>query len=197
MEYLEALKARRSEYDLSKDISMSMVDLENYLKDIMVHTPSAFNSESQRILLLLNKNHDLFWDELIMVMKGIVEGKAFEKTKSKLEAFKRAYGTILFFDDMSVIEQLQNRFPLYKENFSQWSIEQNAMLQSNIWVGLKTHNIGASLQHYNELMDAYVKKTFNIPKEWELRSQMPFGHIVEKAEIKEHSDISKRFLIMF
>ncbi len=196
MEFLQALKTRHSEYVLSKNITMNESDLQEFLKDILVHTPSAFNSESQRMVVLTNEKHDFLWDQLIETMRGIVKGEQFENTKAKLNGFKAAYGTILFFDDLEVTEKLQNQFPLYKENFAKWSIEQNAMLQSNVWVGLRTKEIGASLQHYNELIEAYVKKEFNIPEKWELRAQMPFGYIEAKAEAKPHSEINKRFLLL-
>ncbi|NFV72581.1 nitroreductase, partial [Clostridium botulinum] len=34
---------------------------------------------------------------------------------------------------------------------------------------------GASLQHYNELIEEDVKKEWNIPNNWKLIAQMPFG----------------------
>ena len=195
MEFIESLKSRHSEYSLNKDISISDAELQSFLEDITRSTPSAFNSQSQRVVMLLGDAHNQLWDQLIEVMKGIVEGEQFEKTKEKILGFKGAYGTILFFDDLEVTRNLQERFPLYKDNFAKWSIEQNGMLQSNIWVGLSTKNIGASLQHYNELIDSYVKEAYEIPTTWELRAQMPFGHIVEKAQTKPQSEINKRFLI--
>jgi len=195
MDFLQALKSRHSEYVLSKNIDITEDALTSYLKDILQYTPSAFNSESQRIVLLTQEKHDLLWEQLIEIMKGIVKGEQFENTKNKINAFKAAYGTILFFDDTSVTKKLQEKFPLYSENFAKWSIEQNGMLQSNVWVGLRTKNIGASLQHYNELINDFVKKSFDIPETWELRAQMPFGHIEELASEKPHIEINKRFLL--
>jgi predicted oxidoreductase (fatty acid repression mutant protein) len=195
MEFIESLKQRHSEYRLNKEISLSDAELQSFLEDITRSTPSAFNSQSQRVVMLLGEAHDKVWDYLIEVMRGIVEGEQFEKTKDKILGFKSAYGTILFFDDTEVTENLQKKFPLYKENFAKWSIEQNGMLQSNIWVGLSSKNIGASLQHYNELIESFVKETFDIPNTWELRAQMPFGHVVEKASAKPQLEINKRFLI--
>lgn len=195
MEFIESLKQRHSEYRLNKEISLSDAELQSFLEDITRSTPSAFNSQSQRVVMLLGEAHDKVWDYLIEVMRGIVEGEQFKQTKEKITGFKNAYGTILFFDDTELTENLQKKFPLYKENFAKWSIEQNGMLQSNIWVGLSSKNIGASLQHYNELIESFVKETFDIPNTWELRAQMPFGHVVEKASAKTQLEINKRFLI--
>jgi hypothetical protein len=195
MSNINALKSRRSEYVLSKNVQMNDAAIEGMVKDVLTYTPSAFNAQSQRILLLLGDEHDTLWDQLIEIMKGIVEGDQFEKTKDKINGFKNAYGTVLFYEDMSVIEDLQSRFPLYKDNFSKWSLEQNGMLQSNVWVELRANGLGASLQHYNELIDEYLKKTYDLPKKWALRAQMPFGEIIKQSDEKPKMDISKRFLL--
>ena len=43
-------------------------------------------------------------------------------------------------------------------------------------------NIGASLQHYNPLIDNIIKKEFQINKDWKFIAQMPFGEIVEEPQ---------------
>lgn len=51
------------------------------------------------------------------------------------------------------------------------------MLQLSVWSALRELNIGASLQHYNPVIDAKVKGIFNIPENYKLVAQMPFGGI--------------------
>ena len=148
------------------------------------------------MVLLLEDNHKLFWDKLLLILKELVKEKDFVKTEKKIASFKAGYGTILFFDDKKTTEDLMNKYPLYKENFKKWAIEQNGMLQSNIWVGLKTKDIGASLQHYNELVEKFVYEEFNISKDWTLTAQMPFGNIIEEPKSKDKIEINKRFKIL-
>ena len=38
-----------------------------------------------------------------------------------MNAFKSGYGTVLYFEDSEVVEELQEKFALYKENFPIWS----------------------------------------------------------------------------
>ena len=52
--------------------------------------------------------------------------------------------------------------------------------------------MGASLQHYNPLIDDEVKKTFNLPLEWRLVAQMPFGSITKPAGEKSFLPIEER-----
>lgn len=70
------------------------------------------------------------------------------------------------------------------------------MLQISIWSGLKELEIGASLQHYNPVIDSMIKEMFNLPESYLLKAQMPFGgigsHPVEKAKV----DSSKRVKIV-
>ena len=40
----------------------------------------------------------------------------------------------------------------------------NGMLQISVWSMLRELNVGASLQHYNPVIDAQVKEIFAIPE---------------------------------
>lgn len=55
--------------------------------------------------------------------------------------------------------------------------------------------IGASLQHYNPVIDDKVRELLDLPESYKLIAQMPFGGIVEEPETKESEDISKRVKI--
>ena len=123
------------------------------------------------------------------------EDRDFQATSDKVDNFKHSHGTILYFEDQDVIEGLQNQMPNYAENFAIWSSQTNAMHQFAIWTALSTVGVGASLQHYNPLVDVAVSEAFEIPKTWKLVAQMPFGNVRDEAGEKEFHDISKRFLV--
>ena len=57
------------------------------------------------------------------------------------------------------------------------------------------HNIGASLQHYNPIVDEATASEFDIPKTWKLIAQMPFGDVREEAKEKEIKPIEDRFIV--
>ena len=50
------------------------------------------------------------------------------------------------------------------------------MHQLVVWTGLEAEGLGASLQHYNPLIDDEVKQEWNVPANWKLIAQMPFGN---------------------
>lgn len=52
--FSEAIESRRTIYNLEKSISISDEELEEIISHAVKHVPSAFNSQSTRIVLLLN-----------------------------------------------------------------------------------------------------------------------------------------------
>ena len=65
-------------------------------------------------------------------MKKVLAAASIGKKNSvtqKINSFSEAYGTILFFEDLEVLEQLQKEFPLYQKNMHDWTFESNGMLQ--------------------------------------------------------------------
>jgi predicted oxidoreductase (fatty acid repression mutant protein) len=87
---------------------------------------------------------------------------------------------------------MQEQFPRYAENFTGWSRQANGMLQFNVWSNLRGLGIGASLQHYNPVIDEAVAELLEIPESWELIAQMPFGGIAAEPDPKPAEDPSAR-----
>lgn len=100
-----------------------------------------------------------------------------------------------FFEDRSIVEGLQKQFPTYHENFPTWSQHTSAMHQLAIWTMLEDKGLGASLQHYNPLIDEDVRSTWHLPETWQLIAQMPFGTPVAEPGGKEFDDLSERIKI--
>ena len=64
-----------------------------------------------------------------------------------------------------------------------------------MWTALATEGMGASLQHYNPIIDEEAAKVFGVPKSWKLLAQMPFGlPIGEPAEL-EYIDLENRVVV--
>lgn len=195
MEFLKALQTRRSVYALGNHPVVSDEILESTLKDVIEATPSAFNSQSQRTVLLLRDRHLQLWNIVLDALKKIVPEKQFSKTQAKLHGFASAYGTLLFFDDQKITQGLMKEYPLYKDNFAVWYQQHGGILQGNVWTALATLGYGASLQHYNELIVEEVKKAFDLPATWQLLAQMPFGNILQAPEAKEKEPITTKFVV--
>lgn len=190
-----AVKERRTIFGISKETTIPDERLEEVIKEAVLNVPSAFNSQSGRVILLLGKNHDALWDITMESLRKVVPADRFSSTEEKINSFKSGYGTILYFEDMSIVQSLQQQFPRYKDNFPLWSQQSSGMLQYVIWTSLEAEGLGASLQHYNELIEEDVKRHWSIPNNWKLIAQMPFGKPMAPAGEKEFMPIEDRFKI--
>lgn len=192
MNYLNILKRRRSIYALNHHIPLSEDEFIEFVEKVTVESPTAYNMQSSRLIILMNENHHKLWNIVTETLRKIVPNDKFSSTQAKMEMFSRAKGTILFFDDLNVLNQMKEDFPLYKDNVDTFASHSMGILQGNIWNALASVHIGASLQHYNPLIDDEVKKTWNIPENYQLTAQMVFGGIDEIPAVKDKIDAKQR-----
>lgn len=53
-----------------------------------------------------------------------------------------------------------------------------------------------SLQHYNEIVETRVRTDFNVPEDWKLIAQMPFGKPEGKPQEKTFKPIDERVKVL-
>lgn len=191
---VENAKKRRSYYNLDKNVKVSDEEIINFVKDIFYYSPSPYNAQDQKAVILLNEQHDYLWGNIVMktLRKEVNNDDKFKRTESKINGFKNGYGTVLIFEDMDAIGELQDKFPSYYDTFLEWSDHASGIVTQGLWVGLREMGLGASLQHYNPLIDDEVKEKWNIPSGWRLKSQMVFGNILEEPAPMKKIDINER-----
>ena len=181
----EVLKKRRSRYKLEKEIEVGEERIIELLRETVTHVPSAFNSQSTRLVLLLGESHNKFWQTVSDAIARITPPEVNEKSRKKIQAsFASGYGTILFFEDGATIERMKKEFPLYADDFPIYSEHTSAMHQIILWLLLADADIGASLQHYGPLVEKEVKQHLSLPDEWRLIAQMPFGKATDTPPLK-------------
>jgi uncharacterized protein len=194
---LSKFTARRSIYALGKELPIQDAELRALVSRSLEVAPSAFNSQSARIVILEGEAHEALWEETKRILKPLTpSAEAYEKTVAKLDSFKAGRGTILYFEDQAVVKGLQESYPLYKDNFPVWSLESSGMLQYMVWTVLAEAGVGASLQHYNPLINEWVAKKVDAPPTWLLLGQMPYGGIAAPATPKESLPLEGRFKVV-
>ena len=148
-DFLQAMQARRSYYALSKASPVGDERLEALVRQAVAHTPSAFNMQSGRAVLLLGMHHDKLWQITLEALAAVTPPERFEATRQKIAAFAAGHGTVLFFDDTAVTQSFARQNPLYSASFPVWAQQAGGMLQFAVWTLLEEAGLGASLQHYN------------------------------------------------
>lgn len=187
---------RRSIYALGSDLPVKPKEILNVIENVILHTPSAFNSQSSRIVVLFGEQHQQLWDITEAKVREAVGDGDFSASKQKIDGFRAAAGTVLFYEDHKVVGSLQEQFALYADRFPIWAQQTSGMHQHAAWTKLRALGIGANLQHYNPLIDEEVAKAFSIEDSWELIAQMPFGNIVEPASEKTYQSIDERVKVL-
>ena len=188
----ETLKNRRSHYDIENRSPVPDAQIEEIVDFALENMPSAFNSQTTRIVLLLGEHHKKLWDIVMDTLREIVPPDKFPATEKKVGSFAAGYGTILFYEDQKVVKDLQSRFPAFADNFPVWAQHASAMHQLVLWTMLEDEGLGASLQHYNPIIDAKVGEAWSLDPDWLLVAQMPFGSVSKSPDKKEIQPIDAR-----
>ena len=170
--FKDAIKSRRTFYQIDNKSTLSEKELLDLIRFAVEYVPSAFNSQTTRVVLLTGEAHQKLWNIVKNTLRKRISAEAFAKTEQKIDgSFSCGYGTILYFEDMSVV---------------------HAMHQFVIWTMLEDARMGASLQHYNPLVDDEVRAAWNLPLHWKLIAQMPFGVPVTRPGSKEVMPLDER-----
>lgn len=196
MSALELFKTRRTQYALNDSLPLSQDAVVQLIQTAVREAPSAFNSQSSRAVVLFGAAHQKLWNELtVEALRPHVSAEQLATTAKKLAGFGAGAGTVLFFEDRNVIEGLQEKFALYADKFPEFSAHSAGIAQFAVWTALADAKIGASLQHYNPLVDDAVRSTWNLPASWMLTAQMPFGGHAAPIGEKTYMDDEQRFRV--
>lgn len=142
---------------------------------------------------MLGSDHDEYWSLVSTNLSSAISSSggdqtAIDKAVSRLDLFKPAFGTILFFESQKVVKGQQENTPQYAEHFPTWSEHASAIAQNNVWVALTNAGYGANLQHYGNLTEGELKKKYGLPEDWKVRAELVFGTKTEEPKPKEYDE---------
>jgi len=195
-QFLDLSKQRRSIYALGRNVTASTDDITELIENAIKEAPTPFNNQTTRAVVLFGASHEKLWDIVIARLKQEVPNEdAYAKTVAKINAFKAAFGTVLFYTETKTVKEFEDNFPLYADNFQDWSEQAQGNAQFSVWTSLAENHLGANLQHYNPLIDDLVRDAFDIPASWRLRAEMDFGSIESGAGDKDYMADDERFRV--
>lgn len=190
-----AMKNRRTHYTITSKSPISDEKIREIVEFAVLHSPTPFNCQSGRAVLLLNDQHKKLWDIVRETLRKLVPADKFKPTDDKISSFAAGHGTVLFYEDENVLDALRNDFKSYADMIHGFSENANGMLQFAIWTMLRDAGLGASLQHYGNLIQDEVAKTWNLDPKWRMVAQMPFGEPGAGPGEKEFQPIDTRVKI--
>lgn len=194
----EPILKRHSQYDLNDSLPASYDEVERLIGNILLTTPTAFNSQPVRTVLLEGSAHRRHWDLIKqLLIEKIGEERYADGTADKIKGFHDAAGTVLFFDDEEVTKGLQEKFPSYAANFPLWAEQVQGSHQYAAWLGLVELGFGANLQHYNGLDDDRVREDAGVPASYRFIAELVFGGMnSDTGEEKEKEPLSKTLRVI-
>lgn len=75
--FIELIKNRRSIYAIGNNLSQSNDEIEKLIQEAIRHSPSAFNSQSSRAVILFGQSHHKFWNIVLEVLKVLFQLKLY------------------------------------------------------------------------------------------------------------------------
>lgn len=82
-DFFTAVKDRRTYYGISKEAVASDERIRELVEEAVKHTPSSFNSQSARVVVLLGEQHDKLWNLTKETLRKIVPAENFAPTEEK------------------------------------------------------------------------------------------------------------------
>lgn len=92
--FLEAIKIRRSVLSLSKKSPIPDDRIELIVSHAIKHSPSPFNVQSCRAVILFGAEHEKLWDIGMASAKNTMPPPMFARLESKIQGFRDSYGTV-------------------------------------------------------------------------------------------------------
>lgn len=167
--YLNAITNRRTIYNLKPELpqGVGLDDVKRSVHVILKNTPTAFNSQVNRAVIIVGDTHKRIWDAVASAMPTAEAKKRPESCRDE------AYGSVIFFTDEGPTEKLQRDFPALAAAFPTCAAHTTGAVQIQSWTALELLGLGANLQHYND----YVKSALpqDVPIAWTVQSQLVFG----------------------
>lgn len=184
--FTQLVKSRRTRYAIGNNADVTKEEVVARLREVAKEVPTAFNSQTSRLVVVFGEDNEKLWGHILDVQKEVLQGEMWDMMSGVMQGAKGAFGTILFFEDLDAVAAMPvqgARGEAYKQN-------NNANLQYAAWLALTELGLGASLQHMNvghaEAYDRSILEMFNLPANYELIAQMPFGSIEGEAFPKEY-----------
>ena len=85
--FAEIIRKRRSVYGLGGSSPVADEAIAELVSSAILHVPSAFNCQSQRVALLFGARHQQLWTIVKDALRRIVPAAKFKATEEKIDGF--------------------------------------------------------------------------------------------------------------
>lgn len=174
---VELAQQRRSVYDIGTNTDVTAQDVYGKLAELAPELPSAFNAQTTRIVVVSGEAHLKVWDIIDATQQAGISAELYAGLAPRFARAKKGLGTVLLFEDRASVEAMPTspqRRECYKENNHGIAVFAIGLILTELGLGasLQHHNIG-----YEQGFDKEIREYLELPADWELLAEMPFGSI--------------------
>ena len=166
---------------LGKKVHFSQNYLSALILEAIKSCPSIQGLNALRCIIVYNTSHQKFWNLVEQQQRQHIPQHLFDATTHKIKGYKDAFGTILFFEDQTALQQLAKKFPLQAEYHEFWSTQSLGMSALAVWSTLADIGLGVNYLQYTGL-DQRLDQELSVPLDWTLKSQLVFGSIEQVGQ---------------
>jgi len=171
--------------------NMSTMELTALIKQVVSLTPTCYNCQGSRLVILYGTYHEEFWRRMMNVTEsGDVERRAVECNVIP------ASGTIVLLEDEMSMKVMQKLYPLYASAFPLFAERSSAMAEVGLAVALTQKGIGTISRHYRVDVAAVLDENADIPSSWKMKAQIAFGTSVTPGTKPEELPDSHCFMCL-
>lgn len=109
--FISAIETRISCYTLANKSPISDSRIHEIVNAAIKNAPSAFNVQSARAVILLKQDHEKLWDIGDDLLKKSMPEAAYQALAPRVQGFRQAYGSVLFFEDQAALDTLKSKNP--------------------------------------------------------------------------------------
>ena len=115
MYFTDLQTKRRSIYALGRQVTQTPEALYDLVKSAVKQSPTSFNNQSVRAVVLMGDAHEKLWDMTAQrLQQEVPDEAAYQQTLAKINnAFKAGFGTVLFYTHTDVVKMYEEQIPLY------------------------------------------------------------------------------------
>ncbi|KAL1413837.1 hypothetical protein Q8F55_001621 [Vanrija albida] len=198
---LEIAKERHSYYSIKGTSTLTDDELITILKESVNNSPTPFNNQSTRGLLILGQKNKDMWEAIWTAHKTTLQSEEHaRKARIKFEAaYLGGYGTYVFFDDQNVVDGMVKAMPNLDKAFPAWVGNAAGILHYIVWTALECAGMGANLQHFPQLSPVTgpaLKDFLKTPDNWVCSAMIPFGEINGAPPERTYLPIDDKVLVI-
>ena len=92
--FLDATRSRRTMYKITNESTISDNRIEQLVCHAIANIPSAFNTQSARIVVLLKQEHEKLWDISKEIFQKVIPADKWGYIEGRINGFRAGYGTV-------------------------------------------------------------------------------------------------------